>query len=204
MKATFKTAFLVVIGIFFGTYIFNMANILQQTKNGNSQTTNYIGVVILCIFLLIIALVLSLVKKENTSYVKSFDFETKEKLEPYNKTILVLLMLSTLFLGLIYGLIQSPLFDFYIVAQSKNNGNSEETALTNVRKYQDFFILGQLALGYIFYVKVVKKIGYRQTILGSLIVLAILTFTMTFVHSYYFFVVFSFIAGLIFFQVFYI
>ncbi|WP_027063128.1 MFS cation transporter [Mesoplasma seiffertii] len=203
IKATFRTAFLIIIGTFFGSYIFNLTNVSQHSVLGNNETVNYLGAGIVCIIFLIVAFGLSFMNKEKSSFVKSFDFDVKDKLEPYNSKILVLLMLSTLFLGLIYGLIQSPIYEFYIVAKVKNSGASAEVALSFVRKYQDFFIGGQLILGYLGYFKIVKKIGYRQSVIGLIVILAFLAFLMTLIHSYYFLLFVSFVAGLIFFELFY-
>ncbi|AUF83681.1 hypothetical protein CXP39_02630 [Mesoplasma syrphidae] len=204
IKATFRAAFLIVIGTFFGTYIFNLANVFQGLALGNNDTASYWWAGSICIIFLILAFGLSFMNKEKTVFVKSFDFDVKEKLEPYSTKVLVLLMFTTLFLGLIYGLIQSPIFEFYIVAKARAEGASSAASLSFVRKYRDFFIIGQLMLGYLLYFKLIKKIGYRQSIIGLLVILAVLAFLMTLIRSHYFLIFVSFATGLIFFELFYI
>ncbi|WP_026389683.1 MFS cation transporter [[Acholeplasma] multilocale] len=203
MTSSFKMAFVITLGTFIGTWIFNTNFVAQK---GYEQGTNisYVGVFIVTLIALLISVVLSFKNIEKPSYIQSFSINTKEKLMPYNKKVLINLLILMVGLGIIFSLLNSSVYELFIAAKLKSHNMSLGAIYGFLRRYSDLFYIAQFILGYPIYRYLTRKIGYRQTITGVLIIMLIVVVSTTFVYNENLLLFARFIFGIAFSQIFYI
>jgi hypothetical protein len=167
--SSIKVGTIIALATFVGSYLLALNSSVQGFLfEGPDANMNYLFG--FCYGFLAISLGLSFFKRENASYVQGFDGFQLAKLKPYRPKILVYLILLAFFWGLMFGLAQSKIIDFFYVSNLRDQGFNQSQISSFFTLYKDFYLIPTFTFGYWFYHYFYKKVDtFQMTLILSLV-----------------------------------
>lgn len=198
-----KVGSLIALASFIGAFGFT----LNHTVQGHYfPVPNFNGHYLfgVCYVLLAVSFGLTFYKKEAPRYVKSFEPDLIKIFKPYQTKILIYLMLLALFWGMMYGLINSKVLDFFFVARLRSANYSVQGIASLLSLMNSFYFVPTFVFGYFFYNYVYKHLDTFQTTFFLFLMMALASVLAAFTRSWIVILLVNLLFGLALSQMFYL